>query len=141
MNPANIREKLKAFDKITSGDSTTIDKVESLVTLLKGIDPRIDKKLADLPKQLSNLKNLQEGDVIELALEVRTGPDCTNSPQQAPHYHAKNGQFVRATDGTIIQDPGSCAFGKVNEVQIEELETSKSTGGQETPSHTNPSLF
>lgn len=65
-------------------------------------------------------------------LEVRTGPDCTNSPQEAPHYHAKNNQYVRATDGTVIQDPGGCAFGRQSEVQVVEIEV---------PSHTNPSLF
>ncbi len=57
-------------------------------------------------------------------LEVRTGPDCTNSPQEAPHYHAKNNQFVTALDGTQIADPGACAYGKVAEVAIEEVEGS-----------------
>lgn len=54
-------------------------------------------------------------------LEVRTGPDCTANGQQIPHYHAKNHQSVTATDGSVIQDPGSCAFGKASEVKIEEI--------------------
>ena len=279
MNPTSIAEKFLAADKIVSGDSTTTDKVESLITLVKGIDPRIDKKLADLSKQLSNLKNLQEGNVIELTvnllpqetekdkkrkraiiffarsvkdlkneiervkreldaksrgeqkgeetvgkiatfakgpfglitlaaiilvaawglfgqrqpqtaistqtllsspspspspsptqtpspspattprpkikvivfegrkiplaeLVVLSGPECTNSPREAPHYHAKNGQSVRATDGTAIQDPGGCGFGKVDEVEVREVETPKgSTNDRNIPSGTNPSLF
>lgn len=56
-------------------------------------------------------------------LEVKTGPDCTNSPSEAPHYHAKNGRSVKAIDGTQITDPGACAFGKVSEVAVEEIET------------------
>ncbi len=50
-------------------------------------------------------------------LEIRNGPDC-----DSPHYHAKNGISVTALDGTIIPDPGSCAFGKVKDVQILEVE-------------------
>ena len=54
-------------------------------------------------------------------LAVRTGPDCTNSPSEAAHYHALNGQYVIATDGTRINDPGACAFGKVSETQVEQI--------------------
>lgn len=265
-----IKEKIQAVGKLTSSNTTSIDQAESLITLLKGLDKRVDKRLTTLSKSLSTIKSLQEGNVIELAadrlpeeteeekrrkkaiiffiknlkdlrseierikneldaksrgeqtgtetagkisafakgpfglltiaaiitvggfvlvkgkttqnqpspqstqtivttptptpipsttptpqaspstrtkiqvisyngkqipldqLEVRTGPDCTSSPQVAPHYHAKNNQYVRAVDGTIIPDPGGCAFGKQSEVQVEEIET---------PSHTNPSLF
>ena len=56
-------------------------------------------------------------------LEVRTGPDCTNSPQEAAHYHAKNNTSVRATDGTIINDLGACAFGKIRDVPVLEIDS------------------
>ena len=279
MDPTKIREKLTAAEILTRGDSTTVDKATSLITLLKGLDRRVDKKLTTLSKSLSNLKNLTEGNVIELSadnlpeetekekkrkkaiiffiksikelkseiervkneldaksrgeqtttetaskitarvkgpfglltiaaiiavggfvfvkgkttqnqpppqstqtivttptpapissitptpqaspstkakiqvisyngkqipldqLEIKTGSECTSSPQVAPHYHAKGGQFVQATDGTIIQDPGGCGFGKVTEVEVKEIETPKSTENQQTPSYTNPSLF
>lgn len=49
-------------------------------------------------------------------LKISTGPDC-----DSPHYHAK-AQSVTALDGTVIPDPGSCAYGKVNDVQTEEVE-------------------
>lgn len=44
---------------------------------------------------------------------LRSGPDC-----DSPHYHALNHTSVKALDGTIIPDPGGCAFGKANEVKI-----------------------
>ncbi len=46
-------------------------------------------------------------------LAERNGPDC-----DSPHYHALNHISVKALDGTIIQDPGACAFGKVKEAAI-----------------------
>ena len=57
-------------------------------------------------------------------LAVRIGPDCTNSPSETPHYHARNGVNVKAIDGIVISDPGACAFGKVSEVAIQEVESS-----------------
>lgn len=274
----NLREKIIAVEKILSSNSTTLDKVESATAALTGFDPRIDKRLTEIKKHLTTLRNLQEGNIIELSaerlpeeteeekrrkkaiifalrslkdlkseivrvkreldehgrgeqtstetagqmatfakgpfglltiaaiiavggfvfvkgkttqnqpppqstqtivttptptlipsttptpqtspstkakiqvisyngkqipldqLEVRTGPDCTSSPQQ-PHYHAKNGQYARATDGTVIPDPGGCAFGKVSEVQVEQIDAPTNTDNQQTPSRTNPSLF
>lgn len=256
------RGKIIAIDNILNADNTTLDKVEPALALLKGIHPQVDKKLAQVSKQINNLKNLREGNVIELAaerlpegdekekkrkkaillflktlkelraeiervgdqidaqekgeqtgaeslaktlgfakgpfgiitiaaivavgawvltrgntsqsqrmtaqpsaiitsspspmvtptptpevspkqspaqkstvqvinygskqiplseLEVKTGPDCTNSPTEAAHYHARNGQSVRAADGSVIADPGACGFGKVSEVEIYEV--------------------
>lgn len=263
------REKILALERILSAESTTLDKVESVAALLKGYHPQVDEKLSQVSKHLTTLRNLQEGNVVEISaerlpegtekekrrkrlvllflkslrelkaevervggeidarekgeqtgtesfgkivalakgpfgiisivaiivvgvlvfvkgsasrnqtppvqssvnitstpspvatptptplaspkqspvqkekvqaisyggrkiplseLEVRTGPDCTNSPTEAPHYHAKNGQFVRATDGTVIPDPGACAFGKVDETQVEGIEVPFSSG-------------
>ena len=50
-------------------------------------------------------------------LAVRTGPDC-----DSPHYHAANHVSVKTLDGSVVLDPGSCAFGKVKDVSI--IETS-----------------
>lgn len=254
-----LKEKLEALNKLLRQDSTTLDKVEQTVVLFKGVDSRLDSKIAQILQQLSNIKNLQEGDAVELVAEnlpegteqekkrkkalllllksakelqseieriksevdsvkkgeqspaqafsktlavakgpfgivtliaaaavfglfflsrgqtktqssavvspsatpssiifstpspsvqvspsptsgekiqvitydgakiplsqlaVRTGPDCTNSPTEAPHYHATNGQYVIAIDGSQINDPGGCAFGKVSETQVEEV--------------------
>ncbi len=56
-------------------------------------------------------------------LAARTGPDCTVGANQVSHYHAQNHQDVKALDGTIIPDPGGCAYGKVSEAKVEEVET------------------
>lgn len=55
--------------------------------------------------------------------ELRTGagPECLTLGRQALHYHALNGEKVKATDGTILNDPGGCGFGKVGETKVEEF--------------------
>lgn len=59
------------------------------------------------------------GKLIPLSEVVaRKGADCEGQD----HYHAKNGQNVKALDGSTINDPASCAFGKVSEVKIEEVD-------------------
>ncbi len=45
-------------------------------------------------------------------LYVGHGPDC-----DSPHYHATAGR-VTALDGTVIPDPGNCAYGKLKNVQV-----------------------
>lgn len=265
----NSREKIEALEKILGSDSTGLDRVESTVVLLRGYHPQVDKKLAQVARHLGTIRNLQEGNVVELSverlpdgtqkekrrkrailfllkslrelkgeiervkreldrsekgeqsgaesfgkiasfakgpfgiitigalvaaggfllvrgktsqnqvvsvgptpvavtspsplaaqspspsprvtpslrprirvilyngraiplfeLEVVTGPDCTNSPTEAAHYHAKNGQSVRSIDGTVIADPGGCAFGKVDGTQVQETEAPSSLQDQ-----------
>lgn len=53
-------------------------------------------------------------------LHIGQGPDC-GSGTPTPHYHAKNGISVTATDGSLIPDPGSCGYGKVAETTVKEL--------------------
>lgn len=55
-------------------------------------------------------------------LRVATGPDCMVERVEVAHYHALERIAVRALDGTTIQDPGSCGFGKVEEVKVEEVD-------------------
>ena len=50
-------------------------------------------------------------------LAVRNGPDC-----DSPHYHALNHVSAKALDGTVVSDPGGCAFGKIREAKIIERE-------------------
>lgn len=47
---------------------------------------------------------------------VGTGTDC-----DSPHYHASDHTSVKAVDGSILQDPGGCGFGKVKEISIIEI--------------------
>lgn len=57
-------------------------------------------------------------------LRVATGPECTDSPREAPHYHVASGNTVFAIDGTEIADPGGCGFGKVDQLPVEEIDAS-----------------
>lgn len=43
-------------------------------------------------------------------------PNC-----DSPHYHAING-IATALDGTVLQDPGNCGFGKVKDVPVVDVE-------------------
>lgn len=269
-----MKQKIEALLKLLDGDSTTFDKLESSLTLLKGINSTVDEKIDQTLLYLKNLRNLQEGDVIELTVEnlpekdekdkkrkrailfllkstrelrseiervgrewdsqkrgeqssseslskilafakgpfgvitlaavfaaagllflnngkgqtqlsvasalptpspvttptptpsartspspvsgeriqvitfdgakiplsqlaVRTGPDCTNSPSEVSHYHAANGHYVTALDGGQINDPGGCAFGKVNETQVEEVSVPENA----SPAQSGPAAF
>ncbi|HSW48262.1 MAG TPA: hypothetical protein VLG67_04235 [Candidatus Saccharimonadales bacterium] len=49
-------------------------------------------------------------------LARRNGPDC-----DSPHYHALNHLSVTALDGSVIIDPGGCAFGKIKDVKVIEV--------------------
>ncbi len=50
-------------------------------------------------------------------VKTATGPECDGE-----HYHAKDGVAAKATDGTMVDDPGGCGLGKVSEVRVEEVE-------------------
>jgi membrane-bound inhibitor of C-type lysozyme len=59
-----------------------------------------------------------DGKKIPLSqVKVASGPDCDSD-----HYHAVNHISVKALDGSIVPDPGSCGFGKVKETDIVEVE-------------------
>lgn len=60
--------------------------------------------------QIINYNNKQ---IPLIQLFVGTGSDC-----DGPHYHAIGEATVTALDGTIVQDPGGCGFGKVKDVQV-----------------------
>lgn len=235
MNIEDSKKRFEVAEKLLAEDSTTVEKVESGFTLLRGIHPKIEKVLEPASRAFANLKKLQEGKIIEMSaenlpaqteeqkkrkkalvlfiktlkdlrsevervkselekgqtsgsqissiakiasfakgpfgvitlaavliaafliysninknqiaqnqtvdqlsnspkskiqaiefqgkiiplieLEERSGPDCDSA-----HYHAKNHASVKTLDGEIISDPGACAYGKVKEVKIIEIE-------------------
>lgn len=235
MNIEDSKKRFEAAQKILSEQSTTVEKVESIFTLLRGTHPKIEKILVPASQAFANLKKFHQGEIIELTaenlpaegeeqkkkkkalilflktwkdlrgevkrvkaelesgqtgldqvssfakiaayakgpfgiitiaailiavtlliinnnkakpgiennvtqstnspktkiqviefqskkiplteVEVREGPDCN-----APHYHALDHTSAKALDGSIVTDPGSCAFGKASEVQILEIE-------------------
>lgn len=55
-------------------------------------------------------------------LHTDSGPECTSLGTEAPHYHALRNSIVKAIDGTMVEDPGGCGFGKVKETEIVDVE-------------------
>ena len=59
-----------------------------------------------------------EKTVILTKLISGQGQECLTGNKEAVHYHAKDHTSARATDGSMINDPGGCGFGKVDDVEI-----------------------
>lgn len=55
-------------------------------------------------------------------VRVGQGPECGSAENPLEHYHAINGTAAKATDGTLVPDPGGCGYGKVAEVAIIDIE-------------------
>ena len=64
-----MRRKILAAYDLLQGDLTTIQKFESVRTLIRGINPKIDDILEKLSKARSDLSKIQQGELIELSLE------------------------------------------------------------------------
>lgn len=72
-DPHLIQDRLRAADKLLQAEGTTLAQIESVKTLLKGLNPKIDTLLTSCAKALSNiekLERLQKGDVITVSAEV-----------------------------------------------------------------------
>ncbi len=63
------REKIEAAYRLLTEETTSFDKFEKIRTLVKGLNPKIDKTLAEAAKIISKLKKIQKGEVITLAAE------------------------------------------------------------------------
>lgn len=55
-------------------------------------------------------------------LHIGQGPECMSLRTEVDHYHALRSDTVKALDGTFVEDPGGCGFGKVEETEIVEVE-------------------
>ena len=69
MNPQDTQKRVLAAHKLLLEQTTTREKIESIRTLIRGINPRIDKAFDSCSKALSDYAKLQKGEVIELTLE------------------------------------------------------------------------
>src|SRR3990167_9997940 len=63
------REKIDAAWRLLTEETTSFGKFEKVRTLVKGLNPRVDKTLAEAGKIISKLKKIQKGEVITLAAE------------------------------------------------------------------------
>lgn len=70
MYPQEQIKRVEAAQKLLTDGATTIEKFESIRTLLQGMNPQIDKILGSCSNVLSKIKKMQEGDIIELSAET-----------------------------------------------------------------------
>lgn len=77
-DPKTNKEKIDAAMQLLLEETTTVSKFEKIRTLLKGINPKLDRALESCSKGIKTLKKIQAGDVIELA--AANLPE--NTPQQ-----------------------------------------------------------
>lgn len=69
MESKDYQEKIKKAYVLLAEESTSLEKFESVRSLIKGINPKIDKLLDKCSKALSDYETLQEGKVIELTID------------------------------------------------------------------------
>lgn len=68
-------KRLEAALKILDSNTASLDKLESLGTLLKDFDPKLNQAIDRCKKIISNIKKIQSGDLIELGVENLPGND------------------------------------------------------------------
>jgi hypothetical protein len=66
-------EKLKSGLELLCEDTTTLDKFQKVVKLIKGLSPKADEHLEKAVKIVEKIKLIQEGDVITLSLDKYQG--------------------------------------------------------------------
>lgn len=69
MDPLDNKKRIFAAHKLLLEKSTTRQKFDSLRTLLKGINPRIDALLDESSKALAHFEKVHKGEIIELTVE------------------------------------------------------------------------
>ncbi len=80
MDVKDIKGRLRAAADILSKPSLTTDSLESLRTLLKGINPAIDNALTEVAKHMWTFENIQQGAVVDLAAHAM--PEITEEDKK-----------------------------------------------------------
>jgi hypothetical protein len=62
-------ERLKTAWELLAEKTTSLDKIQKISALIKGINPKIDKQLETISKIAGKIQKVQSGDVINLSLE------------------------------------------------------------------------
>lgn len=84
MNYKEAKSKLEAALKLLDAQSTSKERFDSLVSLIKGINPNIDKKLELVAKELEMAEKIHKSKVIELAAEHL--PENTQEQKKRKKY-------------------------------------------------------
>ncbi|MEK7509104.1 MAG: hypothetical protein AAB605_00140 [Patescibacteria group bacterium] len=69
MDARDTHKRMRAAYALLAEPTTTRQKIGSVITLLKGINPRFDEALVRAEEALSTLGKIEEGAVIELSAE------------------------------------------------------------------------
>ncbi|OGK09939.1 hypothetical protein A2767_00995 [Candidatus Roizmanbacteria bacterium RIFCSPHIGHO2_01_FULL_35_10] len=69
MDPLDIKKRIFATHKLLTEKTTSKEKLDSVKSLLKGINARIDKLLDSSSKALADLEKFHKGEIIELTAE------------------------------------------------------------------------
>lgn len=83
---------------------------------VQGVSDRSITQTTPTEKSKMKVIIVQEKKVQLSEFIIGTGPDC-----DSPHYHAPQETYVTALDGTKLQDPQGCGFGRVRETEVIEV--------------------
>src|ERR1700682_4101940 len=67
--PPDTHEKVISVYQLLQGETISISTFEHVRTILKGLHPKVDKKLEICSKALDKLQKIQSGDIITLSAE------------------------------------------------------------------------
>lgn len=70
MKHLDTRKRLLAAEKLLREETTTQAKFEAIRTLIKGLDPKLDKTLAQASKAIKTVTKIHKGKVVDLATEA-----------------------------------------------------------------------
>jgi len=69
MDPLDTKKRIFAAHKLLTEKTTSRQKFESVRTLIKGLNLKVDKMLDEISKSLTKLEKLHKGEYIELTAE------------------------------------------------------------------------
>ena len=78
--PSISQEKIRAALDLLMEETTTLQKLEKIKTLISGVNPRIDKTLTEISTIIKNLKRIENVDVIDLSLSAL--PETTDKDKK-----------------------------------------------------------
>ncbi len=84
MDPKTIKKRVLAAADLLSSPTLSKQKVDDLMTLLGGINPTLDRTLAEIKRTWNHFDRLQAGEVIELTLEAI--PTATEKDKKRKKY-------------------------------------------------------
>jgi len=69
MDKSDVQARMQAAFKLLSQDAVTTDTFDQIKTLLKGVNPQLDKKLTTISQVLAKYKKISNKEIIELTAE------------------------------------------------------------------------